>query len=122
MVYAFLAAGILVFVISFRLLDVVPKVRAAIDATRRAQGIISSKSLTDEEKETAVQRAAIAMAGTAVAILGRVAVCVLVPTITVWLGAQSGAYSTADALVAASNWTFIAVSSVVMIAALTIIR
>ena len=41
MVYAFLAAGILVFVISFRLLDVVPKVRAAIDATRRAQGIVS---------------------------------------------------------------------------------
>jgi hypothetical protein len=122
MVYAFLAAGVLVFVISFRLLDVVPKVRAAIAATRTAQGIISSKSLTDEEKETAVQRAAIAMAGTALVILGRVAVCVLVPTLTVWLGAQSGAYSTADALVAASNWTFIAVSSVVMIAALTIIR
>jgi hypothetical protein len=122
MVYAFLAAGVLVFVISFRLLEVVPKVRAAIDATRRAQGIISSKSLTDEEKETAVQRAAIVMAGTAVVILGRVAVCVLVPTLMVWLGAQSGAYSTADALVAASNWTFITVSSVVMIAALTIIR
>jgi hypothetical protein len=122
MVYAFLAAAVVVFVISFRLLDVVPNVRAAIDATRRAQGIISSKSLTDEEKETAVQRAAIAMAGTVVVILGRVAVCVLVPTLIVWLGAQAGAYSTADALVAASNWTFIAVSSAVMLAALTIIR
>jgi hypothetical protein len=122
MVYAFLAAGVLVFVICFRLLDVVPKVRAVIGATRRAQGIISSKSLTDEEKEAAVQRAAIAMTGSLVAILGRVALCVLVPTVTVWLGAQSGAYSTADALVAASSWTFIVASSAVMIAALAIIR
>jgi hypothetical protein len=122
MVYAFLAAGVLVFVICFRLLDVVPKVRAVIEATRRAQGIISSKSLTDEEKEAAVQRAAIAMTGSLVAILGRVALCVLVPTVTVWLGAQSGAYSTADALVAASSWTFIVASSVVMIAALAVIR
>jgi hypothetical protein len=122
MVYAFLAAGVLVFVICFRLLDVVPKVRAVIEAIRRAQGIISSKSLTDEEKEAAVQRAAIAMTGSLVAILGRVALCVLVPTVTVWLGAQSGAYSTADALVAASSWTFIVASSVVMIAALAVIR
>jgi hypothetical protein len=122
MVYAFLAAGVLVFVICFRLLDVVPEVRAVIEAIRRAQGIISSKSLTDEEKEAAVQRAAIAMAGTVVVILGRAALCVLVPTLMVWLGAQSGTYSTADALVAASNWTFIVASSVVMIAAMTIIR
>jgi hypothetical protein len=62
------------------------------------------------------------MAGSMVAILGRVALCVLVPAVTVWLGAQSGAYSTADALVAASSWTFIVASSLVMIAALTIIR
>jgi hypothetical protein len=122
MVYAFLSAGVLVFVICFRLLDVVPKVRAVIEATRRAQRIISSKSLTDEEKEAAVQSAAIAMAGSTVAILGRVALCVLAPALTVWLGAQAGAYSTSDALVAASSWSFIVASSAVMVTALTIVR
>ncbi|MGH6913058.1 MAG: hypothetical protein ACREH3_05070, partial [Geminicoccales bacterium] len=90
--------------------------------TQRTQGIIRSKSLTDEEKEAAIQKAAIFMAGSVVMILGRMALCLLVPTAMVWLGAQFGAYSTADALVAASNWTFIVASSVVMMAALTIIR
>lgn len=122
MVYLFLGIGALVFVICLNRLDVASPVRAVVAATRQAQGIIGSAQLTDEAKEAAIQTAAIATAVSLALILGRVALCILIPTATVWLGAQTGAYSTADALAAASNWIFIIASSATMIAAWLLIR
>jgi hypothetical protein len=122
MVYLFLAIGALGFVICFRLLDVAPQVRAVMAAIRRAQGVISSASLKDEAKEVAIQKAAISMARSLALILGRTALCILLPVAAVWLGAQTGAYSAADALAAASNSIFIVVSSVAMIAVLMLFR
>jgi hypothetical protein len=122
MVYLFLAIGALVFVICFKLLDVGPHVRAIVPAARQAHGIIRSVSLTDEAKQTAIQKAATIMAGSAVVILGRMALCLMMPMAAVWLGAQSGAYTMADALAAAPNWTFIIASSLVMLPALIVAR
>jgi hypothetical protein len=122
MVYLFLAIGALGFVICFRLLDIAPQVGAVMAATRQAQRVISSASLKDEAKEVAIQKAAISMARSLALILGRAALCILIPVVTVWLGAQTGAYSTADALAAASNSIFIVVSSVAMMAALMLFR
>jgi hypothetical protein len=122
MVYLFLAIGALVFVICFKRLDIARRAREVVAATRRAHGIIRSERLADEAKEAAVQKAAMLMAGSGVALLGRMALCLLVPVAAVWLGAQSGAYSTADALAAASTWTFIIASSAAIIAVWLVIR
>lgn len=121
-VYVFLAVAALAFVICFRRLDVVAQLREAVGVTRHAHDIVGSASLTDQAKEIATQQAAIAMARLLVVILGRVALCLLVPAAAVWLGVQSGAYSPADAVAAASNWMFIATTSVTMVAALIIMR
>jgi hypothetical protein len=122
MVYLFLAIGALGFVICFKLLDIAPRVGAVMAATRQAQRVISSASLEDEAKEVAIQKAAISMARSLALILGRTALCILMPVAAVWLGAQTGAYSMAEALAAASNSIFIVVSSVAMIAVLMLFR
>lgn len=122
MVYVSLAAGAMVFVVCFKLLDVMAQVRAVVAAAHRAHRIIRSQSLTDEAKEAAIQRAAILMTGSGIALLGRLTLCILVPVGAVWLGAQSGAYTTADALTAASNWAFIVASSLAMTGALMVLR
>jgi hypothetical protein len=122
MVYLFLAIGALVFVICLNRLDVASQMRVVVAATRQAQGIISSAHLTDEAKEVAIQKAAIAMAVSLALILGRLGLCLLIPATTLWLGAQSGAYSTADALAAAANWVFIIASSAIIITAWLAIR
>jgi hypothetical protein len=122
MLYLVLAVGAVVFGVCFKLLDIVARVRAVIAAARQAHGILRSESLTDEAKEAAIQKAAIRMAGSGVALVGRLALCLLVLVGAVWLGAQSGAYTAADALAAASDWRFIIASSGAMIAALIAIR
>ena len=122
MVYLFLAAGTLVFVVCFKLLDVIPHVSAVVATVRQAHGIIRSRGLTDEAKEVAIQKTAVSMAALLTLIIARMALCLLVPVAALWLGAQSGAYSMAEALTAASDWTFITASSAVMLAALTVLR
>jgi hypothetical protein len=84
--------------------------------------VIWSRDLREEDKEALVQKAAISVAGSTMAILGRVALCLLIPAFAVWLGKQAGAYSTADIWAAASNWVFIAASSALMIAAWAVMR
>lgn len=122
MLYLVLAAGTVVFIVCFKLLDVLAQVRAVVTLTRQAHGIIRSARLTDEAKEAAIQRAAIRMAGCGGALLGCMALCLLIPTATVWLGAQSGAYTIADALAVASDWTFVIAASLGMIAILMVLR
>jgi hypothetical protein len=121
-VYLVLAIGAVVFVICFKLLDVVPKLRAAVAVTREAHGIIRSDSLTDEFKEAAVQQAAVHMARSAVVLLARMGRCLLLGFAAIWVGAHVGPYTTADVLAAASDWMFITASSLVMLCALMMIR
>jgi hypothetical protein len=122
MTYLFLAIGAVVFVVCFKLLDVVPKLRAAVAVTREAQGVIRSESLTDQAKEAAIQQAAIHMARFAVGLLVRMALCLLLAFAAVWVGAHAGAYTMADVRAAASDWMFIIASSLVMVGALMVIR
>ena len=122
MLYLVLAAGTVVFIVCFKLLDILAQVRAVVTLARQAHGIMRSAGLTHEAKEAAIQKAAIRMAGCGGALLGRMALCLLIPTATVWLGTQSGAYTLADALAAASDWTFVIAASLGMTAVLMVLR
>jgi hypothetical protein len=122
MVHLSLVIGTMVFVVCFKLLDVVPQVRAVATATRQALSIIRVESLTDEAKEAAIQKAAREMAGSVIMILGRLTLCLLVPVAVVWLGVHSGAYTAANALAVASDWTFVITVSVGMIVVLMVLR
>ncbi|MEM8987202.1 MAG: hypothetical protein AAGC95_10810 [Pseudomonadota bacterium] len=122
MVYVVLAAAIIVFMACFKALALVPRMSRIVETARSAQSVIGSKTMTDDQKEEAAQKAAVALAGGMVGVLGRVAVCVLAPVALVWIGAQTGAYTTVEATAAATNWVFITVSSIVMIVAFAIVR
>jgi uncharacterized membrane protein (DUF485 family) len=122
MAYLFLAIGALVFVVCLNRLGVASCIRGVVTASRQAHGIISSARLTDEAKEVAIQKAAVATASSLAMIVGRVGLCLLISAAPVWLGTQTDAYSAADALAAASDWTFIVTASVIMTAALIVLR
>lgn len=73
MAYLFLILAIGLFVVSIKLSGVVSKVRTVIVATREAVSLMKSTKLSEEQKEAAVQEAAIRMLGAFFSILGRVA-------------------------------------------------
>jgi len=122
MAYLSLAVSVLVFVVCLKALNILAHVRRIVDDARGAHVVIRSRDLTDAEKEAATQRAAIAMVGSLASLVARVAVCVVLPVGGVWLGAQTGAYDTAEAMAAATDRVFIGLSSVVMIGLLVMMR
>ena len=122
MVYAFLAGAVALFAAAMKLLGVVPKVGLAAAAAREATAVMTSKQLSDRQKETAVRIAAVGMARHACSILIRVALTLAVPLALVILGAAAGLYSIDDAARAVGDWRFIAGSTIAMVGALLVLR
>lgn len=116
MTYAFLVVSVFLFMLAIRLFGVVPHVREIMADTNTALSVMRSRELDDEEKEERVQKAAIAMMKASVVVITRIAATVAVPVIFVAVPVYFGLYTADEVLVAASNWIFIVVSSVVMIA------
>jgi len=122
MVYAFLAGAVALFAAAMKLSGVVPKVGLAAAAAREATSVMTSKRLSEQQKEAAVRLAAIGMARHACSILGRLALTLAVPLAFVILGSAAGLYSIDDAVRAVGDWRFIAGSTVVMVGALFVLR
>ncbi len=115
MVYIFLTIALILFALCFKAMKLVPVTKQIIVDSNTALAVIRSAELTDAEKETGTRRAAVAMIGSLVTILARSAVCLLVPVAFVWLLARVGIYAESEAVAAASNWIFVAASSLAML-------
>ena len=122
MVYFFLAASIGLFILGINVLGVVPRVKHVIANSREALSVVQSTQMSEDDKEAAIQKAAVRMFGAFGSILVRVAVICLVPVGFVYLCAGLGFYTTAEALQASTDVYFIIISSIVMIAALFFIK
>ena len=116
MTYAFLVVSVFLFMLAIKLFGVVPQVREIMAETNTALGVMRSRELGDDEKEERVQKAAIAMMKSAVVVIIRIAATVAVPVVFVAAPVYFGLYTADEIYAAASNWIFIVVSSVVMIA------
>ncbi|MBD3677144.1 MAG: sulfotransferase [Rhodobacteraceae bacterium] len=83
----FVSAGlaVLAFILAFRALGVVPAGRGAMGIVREAGKTVGNKSLSDEEKERAVQAAAKRMFGATWSILWRITATLAAPMLLVWL-------------------------------------
>lgn len=112
MVHVFLILSIGLFVVALRLSGAVPQVRFAMAQTREALAAMNSGDLSEEDKETAVQRAALRMFGSFLSILLRTILCIGVPAALVALGAAAGLYRMDDVVRAATDAWFIAGSTV----------
>ena len=120
MVYAFLAAAVVLFAVSMKLLALGPKVRLAVAAIHEATSVMASRELNERQKEAAVQSAAIAMFGHACSILARATLSLAAPLAFVLLGSGLGLYAIDDAVRAGSDWYFILGSTIVMVALLVV--
>ncbi|RMD87017.1 MAG: hypothetical protein D6807_08650 [Alphaproteobacteria bacterium] len=123
MVYLALSLSLILFMLLIHLLGIVPRARAILADTRSALAVMRDAQLSEEEKETAVQKAALAMFGAAASIIARIAVSLVLPALLVLAGAQGGMLYEESALVAAaSDWVFILVASAAMIGAFFILK
>ena len=89
---------------------------------REATAVMRSKDLSEAQKESAIQKAAIRMFGSFFSILGRVILTLAVPVGFVMMGSWFGLYTAQDALLAAENPSFIIGSSIVMTGALFFVK
>ena len=122
MAYLFLALSLGMFIVAIKLLGIVPKVKNVISTTHAATATMKSRELSEEQKEAAVQKAAVEMFGAFISIFARVLLTLAVPITFVMFGSFIGLYSTDDAVRAASDWYFIVGSTILMIGALAIVR
>ena len=122
MVYFFLAAGVVIFIIGLKVTGVVPRVRVVLSSSHDALAVMKAADLDEDEKERAVRSAAVRMFGAFFSILLRVSAICLAPVAFVVLFAYLGLYSGADALEGLSDWYFVTASTLVMVAALFVVR
>lgn len=115
MIYLFLGLSLGLFVICLKVLSVLPTATRIVLEARDALGILRSQDMTEEQKESATQAAAVRMFGSFFSILFRVILCLGIPVGWVVLGSISGFYQTEEAIRIASSWDFIVGSSLMMI-------
>ena len=122
MAYLFLALSGGLLIVAVKWLGIVPRVKNVMSAIRAATAAMRSRELTEEQKEIATQRAALEMLGSLFSISARVLVALAVPAAFIMLGSVGGLYDIDDAVRAASDWYFIAASTMFMIGALVIVK
>ena len=115
MTYAFLIASVFLFMLAIKAFGIVPQVQEIVATTRSALAIMHAPDLAEEEKEKQVQKAAIAMFASCFFVIIRILATMAVPVVFVAAPTYFGLYSADEVYIAASNWIFIVVSSVVMI-------
>jgi hypothetical protein len=122
MVYIFLCAAIGLFLIGIRVLGLVPRVKLVITASKQAVAVMKSPDMSEDEKEAAIQKAAVQMFVSFGSILIRTATVCLVPLAFILLFAKLGLYTTAEVYQGSTDIYFITVSTIVMILAFALMR
>lgn len=122
MAYLFLALSVGLLVLAIKGLGMVPRVRGVIAAIHAAMATMRSRHLSEEQKEIAVQRAAVEMFRSLGSLSARTLLALAAPLAFVLLGAFLGLYGADDIVRAASDWYFIGASTAFMIGALAVVR
>lgn len=122
MVYLFLILSIGLFVILFKVLGLLPRVRQVLATVGEAVAVMRSAELSEEAKEAAIQSSALRVLVSILAIVLRSVVVLAGPLAFVALCSALGLYSLDEAWQAAGNPYFIVGSSAVMIAAMIVLR
>lgn len=115
MTYVVLSVAVAVFILLIRLTRIVPVTRVMMADTRDALAVMGAPDLSEDEKERAIQSAAIRAFRALFSIVARVAVIVFLPLLLVIVGANVGLYTLEEASAAAVNGYFIAASTLVVI-------
>lgn len=111
MTVAGLVAGLVTFVLLLRLLNARRLAHEVIGAAHGAVGIMTDPDLSDDEKETSVRRASIALFGRFLQIGGVAVASLGASAFVVWAGSAVGLYTLDDAVRVAAGWPFILFSS-----------
>jgi hypothetical protein len=122
MIYLFLSLAVGLFVVALKASGLVPRAQVVFSATRAATAVMRSPELSEEQKETAVQKAALEMFGSLFSIAVRTVFTLALPVALVLLGCAVGLYSAEEAVRAASNWYFIVLSTVITAVAFVVIK
>ena len=122
MIYLALAIAVLLFVAVLRLGRVVERSLGVVATVRDATSVMASSSLSEDEKETRIQRDALAMLRAFAILAFWSAIAVGVSILAVVLGSLAGFYDLESAQAAAESWEVILVVCVVMTAALVLRR
>lgn len=107
MSYLFLVLGLVVFVLVVQRLGIVAKVREAVRRMGGAVAVMRATDMPDDDKERALQRAAVRMGIAFLDILARSAAAFAVPLAGLYGGAVAGLYSPDEAMRAAWNPWFL---------------
>jgi hypothetical protein len=121
-IYLALAIAVLLFVAVLRLGRVVERSLGVVATVRDATSVMASSSLSEDEKETRIQKDALAMMRAFAILAFWSAIAVGVSILAVVLGSLAGFYDLESAQAAAESWEVILVVCVVMTAALVLRR
>lgn len=112
MIYFVLMLSIGIFLICMKLLHVVESMYPIFATSRNALAVMRSGELTEEQKESAVRKAAGGMFRSFLSVTFRVALTLAVPAAFVAAGSATGLYTIDGAVSATTDWTFLIVSSI----------
>ncbi len=115
-VYLIGTAAILVFAVAFYYSKLVPVCRNAISLAQNAVGVMRSEQLSEEEKETAVQKASLQLLGKFFSILVRSLLVLLASALPIIIADQIGWVGSDDAIAWLSRIDVIVVTCGVMLA------
>ena len=103
-------------------LGVTADARSAIESASVSMRIMTDASLSDRDKETAIQAAASSLFGKFISITAKSLLAGVPPAVLVLLLVTSGLVNTAELAAAASDWLVVLLSCVAAIAALLMRR
>ena len=90
MILASAALAVAAFLVGFHLTGIIPTASRIVALARSAGSVMADRNLADEDKEKAIQKAALAMLGAAFSIFLRVAVTLLITVLPVYLLSWAG--------------------------------
>ena len=115
MIYFVLVLAIGLFVFCLKTLSVIPTTNRIVLESRDALHILRSKDMSEEQKETAVQAAAVRMFRAFFSILFRVSLCLGIPAGGVVIGSVFEFYQLEEVVLIVSSGPFIIGSTFLMI-------
>lgn len=122
MVYTFLYIAIGIFVVGIKIMGIVPRVKLVMVESHAAVSVMKAPDLSEEEKEVAIQRAAIRMFGSFGSILIRGAVVCFTTAGFIFLFSKLGFYSITQLYESLTDVYFLSATTIAMIMALIYMR
>ena len=112
--------GAVVFVLGFAAIlaggKLIARTREVLAASKRSVSIIADKTLSDHEKEKALQKNSLALFAASGVLLVIIAIALAVPYGVVWLLDRAGVVPLGRTLAVLMSWQFLVPSTVVLVA------